>query len=260
MQNAKNITTIAILIAVTSSIATYAFTSQNDPSILIEKENKKAIRECLSAIDYESSSTEIQKAITACGKLEMKKIVGGNKLMNATGGIAPVPSQIKVSPESDSLESLHTRVCQKQVNSPLCKDKELFHRLYRITEERLPMKHFFPILLGITNAESSLWLNYAKDNIWWTCVWRNNLWGIKWRKTDDWKRVKDQQIPDKYGCYLYKFDSIDDYWISKVNTIRYGYKWCIDSSTPVRCLSFAYVGDPNIAEQSWIKNVSIFIN
>ena len=42
MTNAKQITTIAIIIAITSSIATYAFTSQNDQFTLIEAENKKA--------------------------------------------------------------------------------------------------------------------------------------------------------------------------------------------------------------------------
>jgi len=91
MTNAKQITTIAILIAVTSSIATYAFTAQNDPLALIEKENKQAIRECLSSIDYESTSNQILLATETCSKLEIKKITGGNKLMNATGGIAPVP-------------------------------------------------------------------------------------------------------------------------------------------------------------------------
>lgn len=91
MQNAKQTTTIAILIAVTSSIATYAFTTQNDPIALIEKENKKAIRECLSMIDYESTSNQILRATETCSQLELKKITGGNKLMNATGGIAPVP-------------------------------------------------------------------------------------------------------------------------------------------------------------------------
>jgi hypothetical protein len=44
-----------------------------------------------------------------------------------------------------------------------------------------------------------------------------------------------------------------------VNTIRFGYTWCVDSPTPVRCLSFAYVWDRNVAESSWIKNVSIFL-
>jgi len=90
LQNAKQITTIAVLIAITSSIATYAFTAQNDPFILIEAENKKSIRECLSSIDYESWTTEIQKATTACGKLELKKIVDPN-ILNATGSKVPEP-------------------------------------------------------------------------------------------------------------------------------------------------------------------------
>lgn len=83
MQNAKIYITI-IVSSLIWSIATYAFTSQNDPSILIEKENKKAIRECLSAIDYESSSDKILLATETCSKLEIKKIVGGNKLDNET--------------------------------------------------------------------------------------------------------------------------------------------------------------------------------
>lgn len=84
MTNAKQITTIAIIIAITSSIATYAFTSQNDPFTLIEAENKKTIRECLSAIDYESTSNQILRATEICSKLELKKITGGDKLDNET--------------------------------------------------------------------------------------------------------------------------------------------------------------------------------
>lgn len=90
IQNAKQIATIAIIIAITSSIATYAFTTQNDPLILIEKENKQAIRECLSSIDYESTSNQILRATETCSKLELKKIVNTN-ILNATGGTAPVP-------------------------------------------------------------------------------------------------------------------------------------------------------------------------
>lgn len=161
---------------------------------------------------------------------------------------------------TERLSQLHEKVCQKQINSPLCKDEALFDRLYQITEERLPWKNFYPILLGITNAESSLGLNFAKDKVWGTCAGRNNWGGIKWKKTDDGKSVKDQQIPDQFWCYLYKFDSIEDYWISKVNTIRFWYPWCVDSKTPVRCLSGKYVWDPNVQEESWINNVSVFLN
>ena len=89
MQNAKQITTIAILIAITSSIATYALT-QNDPSVLIEAGNKKSIRECLSNLDYESTSNQILRATEACSKLEMKRIVIPN-ILNATGSKVPEP-------------------------------------------------------------------------------------------------------------------------------------------------------------------------
>lgn len=84
LTNAKQIITIAIIIAITSSIVTYAFTAQNDPEILIDKENKKTIRECLISIDYESTPYKIQSSIKSCSQLELKKIVGGNKLDNET--------------------------------------------------------------------------------------------------------------------------------------------------------------------------------
>lgn len=164
MQNAKTYLIIIALSLLVGFSISYAFT--DSPEVRIEKENKQAIRECLSSIDYESGTTEIQKATTACGKLELKRIIDPN-ILNATGGITPVASQIKISPESESmdeflfridikLDELHKTICKKQINSPLCKDKELFGRLYRITEERLPMKQFYPILIGMTNAESSL--------------------------------------------------------------------------------------------------------
>ena len=268
LTNAKQITTIAILIAITSSIATYAFTSQNDPFTLIEAENKKAIRECLSSIDYESWTTEIQKATTACGKLELKRIVDPN-ILNATGGITPVASQSynEINLWSN-LEKLHDTICKKQINSPLCKDKELFGRLYRITEDRLPMKQFYPILIWMTNAESSLWLDYAKDKVWGTCIGRNNWWGAKYMINDNNTRVYKRNLNwfdytyprDQYDCNLFPFESVEEYWKSKVNWIRYWYKGCIDSPTPIKCISGKYVWDPNIQEQGWINNVSIFLN
>ena len=109
MNNVQKYAITSIIIAVSSSIATYAFTTQNDPLILIEKENKRTSRECLNRIDYESSSIEIQKAITACGKLEMKKIVDPN-ILNATGSKVPVPSQWYTSKHSLVLTGYHSYV------------------------------------------------------------------------------------------------------------------------------------------------------
>lgn len=171
-----------------------------------------------------------------------------------------------------NLDDLHKKVCDKQINSPLCKDRKLFDRLYHITEERLPNKQFFPILIGITNAESSLWLNFARDKVGWTCVGRNNWGWTKYKINDDNTRTHSRNLNwflywsefswkyvDQYGCNLYPFNSIEEYWTTKVNWMRYWYKGCVDSPTPVKCLSYKYVWDPNISEKSWVNNVSKFL-
>lgn len=182
-------------------------------------------------------------------KRQLKEL--SNSWTASSGAISTVPPK--------ELDELFKSVCKAKPSSPIC-DRATFDRLYKITEERLPWKNFFPILLGITNAESSLGTAYAKDNKGWFCTWYNNLWGIKWKKTDDWKSVRDQKIPDSNGCYLYKFDSIDDYWISKVNTIRFGYKGCVNSKTPIDCIGRYYVQWNGLSKQNWNRNVSIFLN
>lgn len=183
-----------------------------------------------------------------------------------TGEIREIPRTQTID---EKLSALHEKVCQKQINSPLCKDRALFDRLYHITEERLPNKQFFPILLGIVNAESSLWLNFAKDRVGGTCTGRNNWGGIKWKILDNWSRQFSnnnkfwydykKKWTDDYWCWLYPFDSIDDYWISKVNTFRFWYKACIDHKTPIWCISWPYVWDRYVHEKSWIGNTSVFI-
>lgn len=168
---------------------------------------------------------------------------------------------------------IHKKICDKQPSSPLCKDKELLTRLERITEERIPGKNFFPLLIGITNAESSLGLDFARDKAWWVCDGRNNWWGTKYQIHDDNTRTYSRKLGgflygqkysgrfvDQYWCNLYPFESIDEFWITKVNGMRYGYKGCIDHETPIRCISYRYVGNPNVAEESWIRNVAYFVN
>lgn len=185
-----------------------------------------------------------------------------------SGAETPPPSWKEVS----KLETLHKKVCMKQINSPLCKDRQLFDRLYHLTEERLPNAQFFPILVGITNAESSLWLDFAKDNSWGTCFGRNNWGWTKYQIHDDNTRDYSRAINwfhywalyswrfvDEYGCNLYPFKDIEEFWITKVNGMRYGYPWCVKSNTPIRCLSYKYVGKPWVAEESWIANVSEFL-
>lgn len=143
--------------------------------------------------------------------------------------------------ENQNLKKIHEKICAIQPKSPLCEDFALLERLEKITADRIPDNpHIFPILLGITNSESSLGTNYAPHA---GCANYNNFGGIKWRKTDDGKSVRDQTIPQADGCWLYKFESYEDYWISKVNSIRYGYAGCLvdNPTTALQCISKWYV-------------------
>ena len=125
----------------------------------------------------------------------------------------------------------------------------------------------FPILIGITFAESSLGTNFAKDYVWGFCTGRNNWGGAKYQIHDDNTRTYKRELNgfvfensvDQYGCNLYPFKSIDEFWISKVNGMRYWYDSCIKSDTPITCISYSYVGNPNVSEVSWVRNVSQFI-
>lgn len=154
------------------------------------------------------------------------------------------------------LDSLHNKVCDKKSNSPICLDRKLLERLYYITEERIPWKNFFPIMLWIINSESSLGVNFSPN----TCGYTNNWWGLKWKKDDNGKSIKDQKIPDNNGCWLYSFKTVEDFWISKTNTFRYGYAKCIDSLTPLACIAPYYVRWDGQPKPQWVSNASIFLD
>lgn len=145
---------------------------------------------------------------------------------------------------------LMDRICKITKNwwSPLCNDWELYNKWKAIFESKGVSRD---IALWIMYAESHIGANYAGtcDKSW------HNRWGIKWRITDQWVAIRDQQIPNNW-CWLYKFDSVQDYFNSKANTLV-KYKSCFSQKKPITCISYKYVWDPNVAEQSWINNVSV---
>lgn len=244
---------------------------------LIEKTNntkleryKQELIECM-----QSASWEILKELSSCSnrpKPILQELVGTNAKAT-TGSVIPVPERQEVKSVSVGLDEyyflewLHEKVCKKQINSPLCKDRALFDRLYQITEERIPGKQFFPILLGMTNSESSLGLDMAKDKVGGFCYGRNNWWGAKYQILDNNTRVYKRELNwfsykypiDQFWCNLYPFESIEEYWTSKVNWIRFGYKGCIDSKTPIACISVHYVWSEKVVKPQWVRNASIFI-
>lgn len=132
--------------------------------------------------------------------------------------------------ENVRIKKLYDKVCKKQPNSPLC-SIETLTRIKKIVDERLDQNgQWFEILIGITNAESSLATNFANDNVGGKCEGRNNLGGAKYRINDD--NTRDYTSPkfeygshgrftDKYNCNLFPFDSYDQYWASKANGMRF---------------------------------------
>lgn len=145
---------------------------------------------------------------------------------------------------------LMDRICwTAKGRSPMCNDWTMYYSGKQIFEDAGVPRG---IALWIMNAESNIWVNYA-----WTCnsSW-NNRGGIKYRKNADWSVTKDQAIPNN-GCRLYKFDTIEDYFRSKANTLWIWYKACFDGrKEAIKCISRSYVWRPDVAEPSWIKNVA----
>lgn len=155
-------------------------------------------------------------------------------------------------PKDYDTQKLHAKICQKTSKSPLCEDIEILRRIDSIAREKwVPTG----LIIGIMFAESTLSTNYNKP----ACKSYNNPYGIKGRKYDNGKvewYTKTIGRADENGCWLYKFDSIDEATYSLANTISIWYKGCNNS---VRCLAFSYVWHPDVAEESWIKRVSQFL-
>lgn len=75
---------------VIGSIATYSMTPTLTPEALLEIQNKKSVRDCITNISYESWTLEIQTAIWICSKMEVKKIT-----WTVTSAISEVPIWLK---------------------------------------------------------------------------------------------------------------------------------------------------------------------
>lgn len=160
-----------------------------------------------------------------------------------------IPSVLKKSKDDITMERICTYATINWKVSPLCNNQTLYDKLKWISEKKWVD---FYLMLWIAQAESHIGANYAP----WCWPEYNNLWGIKWKKLDDWTNVKDQPIPDKNWCWLYKFASIEDYWTSKANSLKIGYidKW---ATTPEQ-ISKYYVRWDWIVKTSWSNRVRIF--
>lgn len=213
---------------------------------------KTAQREIEQATERKNKAEKCMKAnsmtwvLADCDKLHIIPQVKAEETNTWT-----VTATIKAEPSVSYRDKiLMDRICSVNINnrkSPLCNDWELYNKWKDIFEKKWIS---WSIAIGIMYSESHIGANYAG-----TCdTSYHNWWGIKWRITDDGKAIKDQPIPQN-GCWLYKFNSVEDYFNSKANTLS-KYKSCFSKEKPIECISYAYVGNRYVAERGWIERVA----
>jgi hypothetical protein len=101
--------------------------------------------------------------------------------------------------------------------SPLCWNYPLLESLKNISKwEGVP----FYLMVGITYAESHIWVNFAPQH----CSTTNNRAGIKNSRLASQDRERDR----KKGCWLHQFNSIEEFWLSFARWLKKWYidKWC----------------------------------
>lgn len=161
------------------------------------------------------------------------------------------PVEPEIVHKLTDLDTLHSEICHKVPESPLCDDIELLRRIDSIWREKgVPTR----LLIWIAYSESHIGVNFNKE----ACRATNNWAWIKGKKHDTGKVVwytQEKGKADSDGCWLYRFKSVEEWFYSLANTISMWYKGC---NNDTRCLSYSYVGNPDVAEQSWIDHVSMW--
>ena len=147
-------------------------------------------------------------------------------------------------------DELHTLVCKTTPTSEICTNRSMFDTIGHESKKKwVPLG----LVLGIAFAESSLHTNYNKPH----CKAYHNHWWLKGYKLASGKVLwyDNKKGHDWTGCWFYKFESLEQGLDGLTNTLSVGYKGC---KYDVRCISYNFVGKPDVAEESWIGRVNKF--
>lgn len=140
--------------------------------------------------------------------------------------------------KSNDNEDIMGLICTSVPTSPMCNNYRMLDDLKRIAEER---NVSYKLLLWIMYHESKLGTarNPSKE-----CANSNNRAWLKARKYDDGSVSEwfDKQPNKIEGCWLYNFETVNDFFESLANTISLWYRKCLDRPEPVSCISAVYVG------------------
>ena len=129
-------------------------------------------------------------------------------------------------------------ICKEVSNSPLCWNYTLLNKLKEIADKR---NVDYKLLLGIMYHESKLWTAFAPS---YECSKSNNRAWLKARKYDDGAVSEwfDKQPNRIDGCWLYNFETVEEFFESLANTISLGYWKCLERKEAVSCICNIYVG------------------
>ena len=147
-------------------------------------------------------------------------------------------------------QQLMSKVCSTAKDSKLCDNWDLFNVLKAIANNN---KAPIWILLWIMAHESKFGTSYHRSNTVECRETTNNRHGSKGNNTDKWVKKTTTIWP---WCRLQHYDTIEEWFTSLARTIGVWYKWCLNKSNPIVCISYRYVWNPKISEPSRVNHVS----
>lgn len=144
------------------------------------------------------------------------------------------------------------KICKRAPSSTLCHNYKLYAVLESISNQyNVPIW----IMLGIMSKESwfgTLWHSTNNKD----CKETTFNWhGSKANNTANWVKRTTNVWP---GCWLQKYDSIEEWFTSLARTIGIGYKTCLSKNDPVTCIAYKYVWSPTVAEYSRVSHINSF--
>lgn len=131
------------------------------------------------------------------------------------------------------------KICELSKDSPMCNNYVMLNKLKEIADKR---NVDYKLLLWIMRAESKLGTARAPTE---DCKGSNNWWWVKARKYDDgsvseWFDKQENKIP---WCWLYNFETVEEWFESLANTISLWYRKCLERKEAVSCICNVYVGN-----------------
>lgn len=235
MNNAQTIT-LAIIIALISSIATYSWNNQT-LSEQVEEHNIKVLENCLSKARSKTTSNEILRATKNCNENILTKIKEPITWTASTTPLSSVPLWFQLIPSANAnatdaeesgkqeVQATQSNIQQEYVENVSkirmncnanCKikalidiwiNKNLSKEIVNVCKElaKNPV-HCIKYASSVSSAESGWWKKCYKNNCFWI-----KAWSVWYKNLNDW--VIDWVT--RYNKYWWKATSMNQFYAPK---------------------------------------------